>query len=225
MLRSPTVLEVALGLLAFFLLRLFLYSRRPFTSGPAPLARHKGWPRRTYGKWAEQWGDTTSVTVFGQHIVILNSLKAATEMLDKKSSVYSDRPVFQMYGELAGKTRWASYHTGSRSSDTIANIFTQLFGNHANYWSKFYPVTVGEYKNAVVLRITYGYTVRSGNDPIVALADSVMEEFSAASVPIAFLGVYMPSAHSSSIDSQVYPLLDSGRGLPEQGQDLGEAFV
>ena len=38
----------------------------------------------------------------GKHIVVLNSLKAAVEMLDKKSSKYSDRPTFTMCGELIG---------------------------------------------------------------------------------------------------------------------------
>ena len=35
-------------------------------------------------------------------MVILNSAKLATSMLDNKSSIYSDRPIFQMGGELVG---------------------------------------------------------------------------------------------------------------------------
>jgi len=38
----------------------------------------------------------------GKHIVVLNSVKAAIEMLDKKSSKYSDRPILPMCGELVG---------------------------------------------------------------------------------------------------------------------------
>jgi len=34
--------------------------------------------------------------------MVLNSVKTAVEMLDKKSSVYSDRPVLPMGGELVG---------------------------------------------------------------------------------------------------------------------------
>ena len=47
-------------------------------------------------------GDISSVTVFGQTLVILNSAQAATDILDKKSATYSDRPVLQMGGELVG---------------------------------------------------------------------------------------------------------------------------
>lgn len=43
-----------------------------------------------------------SVSVFGQQMIILNSAQTAIEMLDKKSSIYSDRPVVPMGGELVG---------------------------------------------------------------------------------------------------------------------------
>jgi cytochrome P450 len=47
-------------------------------------------------------GDISSISMLGQTIVILNSVKIANELLDKKSSIYSDRPVLQMGGELVG---------------------------------------------------------------------------------------------------------------------------
>ncbi|KAJ7444840.1 hypothetical protein FB451DRAFT_1293561 [Mycena latifolia] len=95
--RSPTVLEAAVVLLAFFLLKRLLHFRgSPLPPGPRPWlgvlalpsASDKEW--LTYGNWGEQWGGVTSVTVFGQP---LNSFEAATDILDKKSSIYSDRPV------------------------------------------------------------------------------------------------------------------------------------
>jgi hypothetical protein len=47
-------------------------------------------------------GDISHIEVLGQHIFVLNSVKTTMDMLDKKSSVYSDRPVFPMAGELVG---------------------------------------------------------------------------------------------------------------------------
>ena len=47
-------------------------------------------------------GDISHVEIMGRHIVVLNSVKDAIEMLDKKSSKYSDRPVFHMSGNLVG---------------------------------------------------------------------------------------------------------------------------
>ena len=47
-------------------------------------------------------GDIVSISIFGQTIVVLNSVDAAIDMLEKKSVIYSDRPVLQMGGELVG---------------------------------------------------------------------------------------------------------------------------
>jgi hypothetical protein len=47
-------------------------------------------------------GDIAHVNVLGQHIFVLNSAKTAVDMLDKKSSIYSDRPIVPMSGELMG---------------------------------------------------------------------------------------------------------------------------
>jgi hypothetical protein len=47
-------------------------------------------------------GNISSVSILGQTLVILNSRETAMAMLDKKSSIYSDRPVLQMCGELCG---------------------------------------------------------------------------------------------------------------------------
>ncbi len=41
----------------------------------------------------------------GEHFVILNSLETTMEMLDAKSAIYSDRPVFPMLGETMGWDR------------------------------------------------------------------------------------------------------------------------
>ena len=47
-------------------------------------------------------GNIVSISIFGQTIVVLNSVDAAIDMLEKKSVIYSDRPVLQMGGELVG---------------------------------------------------------------------------------------------------------------------------
>jgi hypothetical protein len=61
-----------------------------------PFFRNHAWLKSISG------GDIMHVQVLGQHIIVLNSVKTAMEMLDNKSAVYSDRPVFPMGGELFG---------------------------------------------------------------------------------------------------------------------------
>ena len=41
-------------------------------------------------------GDILHLTVFGQHIVVLNSVDSAVALTEKRSDKYSDRPVFPM---------------------------------------------------------------------------------------------------------------------------------
>ena len=43
-------------------------------------------------------GDVVSVSVLGQNIVILNTCKAAVDLLEKRSAIYSDRPFLYMAG-------------------------------------------------------------------------------------------------------------------------------
>ena len=45
-------------------------------------------------------GPVSSVCVMGQPIIILNSLKACEDLLEKRSSIYSGRPVLQFAGEM-----------------------------------------------------------------------------------------------------------------------------
>ena len=45
-------------------------------------------------------GAVVQARLFRQSIVIINSHKAAVELLEKKSAIYSDRPRLVMAGEL-----------------------------------------------------------------------------------------------------------------------------
>jgi len=45
-------------------------------------------------------GDIISFSFFGRHIIVLNSAKVAVELLEKRSSIYSDRPYLAMGGDL-----------------------------------------------------------------------------------------------------------------------------
>ena len=71
------------------------------------------------------------IEIMGKHIVVLNSLKAAVEMLDKKSSKYSDRPTLTMCGELVGlkhTTALLSYSDAFRASRAQLH---RCIGTHA----------------------------------------------------------------------------------------------
>ncbi|KAF8076044.1 cytochrome P450 [Lyophyllum atratum] len=157
----------------------------------------------TFAKWGEQWGDICSVTVLGQPLIILNSAKVATEMLDRKSPIYSDRPVLQMGGNLVGwKNTLVLLPYGDRFR-RFRRLFHGVIGSRANM-KKFSHVEelethrflrrvltkpgdlaahVRHTAGAVILRISHGYEVEETRDPFVELADQATEQFSLSTAP------------------------------------------
>ncbi|KAG1879760.1 cytochrome P450 [Suillus subluteus] len=94
-----------------YLVKQVLIKKNPAPYPPGP----RGWPLignvldmprikpwLTFTEWGKKYGDITHVEVLGWHIILLNSVKTAMEMMDRKSILYSDRPVLPMVGELVG---------------------------------------------------------------------------------------------------------------------------
>ncbi|CAA7260281.1 unnamed protein product [Cyclocybe aegerita] len=167
----------------------------------------------TFAKWGETWGDLCSVTVLGQPLVIVNSAKVASDMLDKKSAVYSDRPVLQMAGELVGWKNTLVLLPYSDRFRRYRRLFHSLIGSHAAV-ERFFPseelearrflrrvlakpddlaAHVRKTAGAVILRISHGYEVKEGIDPLVELADIATEQFSLASAPGGWLVDVIPA--------------------------------
>ena len=110
----------------------------------------------TFARWGEVWGslnfqinptnfyvisflgDICSITVLGQPIIIINSAEVACDMLDKKSAIYSDRPVLQMAGELVGwKNALVLLPYGDRFR-RYRRLFHRLIGSQAVV-KRFFP--------------------------------------------------------------------------------------
>ncbi|KAF5385247.1 hypothetical protein D9615_001133 [Tricholomella constricta] len=75
-------------------------ARYPYPPGPKPtpilgnardIPTFKSW--LTYSRWARQYGDVFHVREYHQHIIVINSLKDAIALFEKRSRIYSDRPV------------------------------------------------------------------------------------------------------------------------------------
>jgi hypothetical protein len=92
---------VPVTFLASYVLVTWARKRRALPLPPGPtgypiignvydIPHHYAW--LTYADWAKKYGDVVSYSVFGRVTVVLNSLEATTELLEKRSSNYSDRP-------------------------------------------------------------------------------------------------------------------------------------
>ncbi|OCH92626.1 CyP450 monooxygenase [Obba rivulosa] len=92
-----------LAILAFFLWKRYRksvgpYRQLPLPPGPKPwplignaLDVPSTFPWKTYAQWRQKYGDIVHIRVLRQPMIILNSMKAVTDLMEKRSSNYSDR--------------------------------------------------------------------------------------------------------------------------------------
>ncbi|KAF7357549.1 O-methylsterigmatocystin oxidoreductase [Mycena sanguinolenta] len=193
--------SLALLVLAAIALRVFhkvfkTWQRRhlPFPPGPPSRAFIGNFldlptklPWLTYTKWGDQYGDLVRISAPGQHIIVVNSAKTAVELFEKRSHIYSDRPVFTMV-ELMGwdfnfamlprgdkwRTRRRAFHQHFREDVVRTYRPIQMEKIHQLLQSrqKFRLAA------AIIMATVYGYEVQPTNDHFVALSESAMKKLS-----------------------------------------------
>ncbi|KAI9449573.1 cytochrome P450 [Lactarius psammicola] len=210
----PIQLDVLLPVAAF-LLAAFSYAMHrmrsrglPYPPGPKripiignllDMPSHEEWV--TYEKWSDQFGsDVVHVDVLGTHMVIVNSAKAANELFDKRSSIYSDRPSLValnrileldwVTGFIPYGARWRSLRRGLHAhfhpaaskayrpleQRAVHRLLRDLLRSPESF-SQHLRHMAGQ----VILAIAYGIDVRPQGDPYVALAEKVLHAISLAS--------------------------------------------
>ncbi|KAJ7639248.1 cytochrome P450 [Roridomyces roridus] len=191
---------------AFWFARVKKKSIAPFPPGPKgtfllgnalDLPPSKPWI--TFAEWATTYGPIVHLSVFGKHIIVLNDLKYATDMLDKKSRIYSNRPRLVMGGELVGydqspgliqfgkkwseQRRMMAQVLGTRSKvettcgpplETAIHSFLHDILQTPNMWREH----GFRFAGAIVLNVTFGYQLKDENDPLLKLIDVAMKQFS-----------------------------------------------
>ena len=87
----------------FFLSKWLSVKKLPLPPGPKPLpliGNLLDMPRThactVFQKWGKEFGDVVYVSFFGKDFIILNSLQAATELIEQHSGNYADRPDMPM---------------------------------------------------------------------------------------------------------------------------------
>ncbi|TFK67293.1 cytochrome P450, partial [Pluteus cervinus] len=51
-------------------------------------------------EWKEQFGPIFSLNLVGQPVIVINNLEIATELLERRSSIYADRPRIIVANEI-----------------------------------------------------------------------------------------------------------------------------
>ncbi|KAI0260736.1 cytochrome P450 [Gloeopeniophorella convolvens] len=174
---------------------LLLFRRRhrlPLHPGPKPwpilgnisdLRANELWLLAT--DWARRYGDVVYLHVFGQGLVFLNSPTAVTELMDKRSAIYSDRAPLVMATELCGAGHMVAFtrygEESRRQRRLMARGLAQnkipqyhpliaastrplLRGLIASSGSDFVPA-IRRYAGGLNLNVVYGLEATRNDDP------------------------------------------------------------
>ncbi|TFY52251.1 hypothetical protein EVJ58_g10121 [Rhodofomes roseus] len=146
-------------------------------------------PWLTFTRWAQQYGDVMHVNVMGRSFVILSSLKAIDDLLEKRGAIYSDRPITPMAGELEGRKlilgavnpRNLPYL--QEVQEEMITLFIARLAEDPSNFALHIRFLIG----STVVRITHGVTVDQYDDPIIEAMENVMDTFTKLSAPGAYL--------------------------------------
>ncbi|KAJ6570601.1 cytochrome P450 [Mycena vulgaris] len=241
-------LTIALASSAALLLYFAISKRRsshpPLPPGPAadPIIGHfrvipaSGQAKMFY-EWSKIYGDVIHLHSLGRDVIVLNSHQAATDLLDKRGAIYSDRPkmviselmgwcptlVFLPYGKLFLKHR---------------KIFQEYFGprnvlsylplqkRHAHILAKNLMIDTEDHtehtwhlSRSLNSRIetAFGHRVETNDDPLMKIGTAVSEASNNAGpvghTPVDFIPwlkyfpSWFPGAYYGARAKEIYPLI------------------
>ncbi|OJT04437.1 O-methylsterigmatocystin oxidoreductase [Trametes pubescens] len=199
----PTLWLVVIGVftLLFALVQARKKKNGALPPGPKPLpivgnvldlTARELWVRAT--QWAKSYGDVVYLHVFGQGLLFLNTYEAAIDLLEKKGSIYSDKPALVMAGELCGcdnMVAFTRYGDKSRRQRRLMQkalgpgaiptyhplleiethaLLRRLLDDSGNYDSQ-----IRRYAGSLTLLVVYGYRVTANDDPFLNLAEECVD--------------------------------------------------
>ncbi|KAJ3525375.1 hypothetical protein NMY22_g10606 [Coprinellus aureogranulatus] len=156
-------------------------------------------------EWKKAYGDVLHFHILGSENIVLSSYEAATELLDIRGLIYSDRPRAIMAGELVGWNRGLGYSPGPPNARfrELRKLFHSFIGPRACETPDMQSVQeeetlkklletpeafmthTRESTAAVLLRLSYGYNPYDKQDSLslVKIVQDAMDGFSVASEP------------------------------------------
>ncbi|KAJ7251305.1 cytochrome P450 [Mycena rebaudengoi] len=213
------------ALLAFAAFALLYFSRRrpshlPLPPGPKKLPLFGnlfGLPSEfeweTYAKWSKELGsDIIHLSVAGKSIIILSSVDVIFDLLDQRSTIYSDRPRSIMMSELIG----FEFSFGTMRYGDTWREYRRLFNSafHSIASRRFRPQQVNashdllrrllenpydevmnhikHMNGALIMSIAYGIDTLPCNDPYMKTAEAVIDAVAQAAIPGRYLVDMIP---------------------------------
>ncbi|EKM54990.1 uncharacterized protein PHACADRAFT_119876 [Phanerochaete carnosa HHB-10118-sp] len=166
----------------------------------------------TYIRWSEEYdSDILRLNVLGSNIIIVNSLEAANDLLDKRSAIYSDRPEMPMLNDLcefgwnvAFRRYDDSWRNGRRVfqhelGPQVVKRFRSLEEQASHQFLRSLLREPTAFMNHLrhmagyeIMRIAYGIEVADRDDPYVDTAEHAVGAVVATCSPGSYLVNIMP---------------------------------
>lgn len=183
-------------------------SRIPFLGNVPDMPSSEEW--HTFTEWGRQYGPLVMISILGKKMCIINTAKAATELLDNRSSIYSDRPAMPMVCDLMG---W-NFNMGLQPYTPAYRNARKLFhfGFNIHTSDSYIPIQMREMTISlakllkrpedfddilrtttatVIMKIAFGYEPKE-NDEFVRIAEDAQLAMVSAARPGAYLVDILP---------------------------------
>ncbi|EFI27854.1 O-methylsterigmatocystin oxidoreductase [Coprinopsis cinerea okayama7 len=147
-------------------------------------------------------GDVLYLEALGQSLLILSSRKRITELMDKRSTIYSDRPPFPMFHLM----NYGHYITimpyGNTWKQHRKTFHQQLDAHISSTWHDLMVKNTKSYlkrlltcpekwgahtKHGLIIEVTYGVETESPTEEFVKYTNEVSVGFGSAALPGSFL--------------------------------------
>ncbi|KAF7374534.1 O-methylsterigmatocystin oxidoreductase [Mycena sanguinolenta] len=222
----------------------------PFPPGPSPypiIGNFHDIPTKfpwvTYKEWGIQYGsDIVHASALGQHIVIVNSVKTAVEIFEKRAHLYSGRPVLAMldlmgwdfnFALLSGGDKWREHRKMfhqhfrpdvSRNYHPIQMKKAHLFLQELLSSPQKFREHLKTLAAAIIMATVYGYDVRPINDHFVGISQDAMKRLSDSVFPgavavntfpiLRYIPSWMPGADFQRFAAECRQLIKEMREAP-----------
>lgn len=224
-----------------------LFTRRRLSLPPGPrgwpvignlfdLPDHYRWIK--FAEWGKKHGDIVYTSIVGRPIIILNSLRAADDILVERSVLNSDRPKSTFSGDMVGWNATLVMLNHGEPFRQTRRYIHQLIGTKINVCQFEHAREIetrrfllhmlekpGDLQegariaiSSFILRLSHGYTVDTTKpDPLVELARLAINDFTVANEPGALLVDSLPILRH-------IPDWFPGAGFKQMARDFRKTF-
>ncbi|KAF8642415.1 hypothetical protein AX16_009680 [Volvariella volvacea WC 439] len=168
------------------------------------------YPWLTYADWRETYGDIIYIRVYGNPILVINSAKVASDLLERRGQIYSSRPLRTMVVELAGWDWLFSSMPYGNLWKKHRKLFLKYFrpknpSHHALQIRETHALLrnllkhpqnfryhIRETAATIILYLTYGHEVAQQSNYFVLLVDKAVAGLANAGIFGTYLVDYIP---------------------------------